>query len=193
MASVKEALDACGAAGIDKVAFGSPVVVSAPAVTVGATPFEVSELYRNWRLGLESRDIDFTEGSPAYWYDALFHGFDEEHGMLVQELRSTSIIRKRVSFFGGKCADHLGQMSRLLSAVDAERGAALKSLSDVYRASALSASEGRSELNAARMHLASLRGRVVKEFPPSSTAFPRDLKIPPPETPEPEKEKGKTP
>ena len=181
LTAVKEVLGACDAAGITAVALGSPVQVASTQAPPPAQIPDISELYRNWRLGIENRDVDFKEGPPEYWYDALYHACLDEHEMLRQELGSRTLIRQRLAFFGEKLGKHLDQMAWLLAAVDAPRGETLKGLAGDYRRLTSEAAEGQANLETVRFRLVRLRTRITKEFPPETVTFPPGTKILPPQ------------
>ena len=188
--AVQGVLAACRTAGITSVTLGSPVPVAARGAAPVLPP-DVGEVFRNWRLSLESRDVDFSEGSAAYWYSALYQSWRDDSFALAEEMNSRVLNRERVKFFGANAAKRLDQMAHILTAVDADRGAALKSLgADVLR-TASEAAAGAGSLDAARLHVESARTRVSKEFAPETVTIPPGTKIPPPAS-DPKKEE-KTP
>lgn len=182
VSAVKTALDACEAAGIQSVAFGSPVPVAAPGTVVmaGSPEADISEAYRNWKLALEGRDVDFSEGPPAYWYFQLFHAVLAEADFMMDALKDRTVNTERVRYYARKASEHLDQMAQLASAAEAGRGDGLAALSgDVLRLGDQIWGE-QINLELARMRLKGIRDRTVSDHPPAKMAFPADLKIPPP-------------
>ncbi len=193
VASVQQILAACEAAGITAVAFGSPVQV-ASAPTVAAMPAALpdlgpSEAFRNWRLGIERRDVDFSEGPPDYWYFQLYHAWVDEADEIIEASMARVLNTERVKSYGNKAATHLEQMARLLAAVDAARAATLAGLAADTRRQARDAADGRINLEMARLYLKGIQTRVNREFPPTSVSFPQGIKLPPPDQPATEERK----
>lgn len=187
LASVKQVLAACEAAGVTAVAFGSPVqVASAPAgasAQADLPDIGPSEAFRNWRLGIERRDVDFSEGPPDYWYFQLFHAWVDEANQTVEASTARVLNTERIKYYGNKAATRLEQMARLLEAVDAARAKGLAGLAADTRRQALDAADGKTNLETARFYLKGIQTRVNKEFPPSSVSFPQGIRIVPPDQP----------
>lgn len=197
LASVKAVLGACEAAGIENVAFGSPVqvAVASPAALEDVEPEGslISEAYRNWKLGLEGRDVDYSEGPPAYWYDQLFHAWLDESSMMLDALGDRTLNTERVRFYGNRAAGRLDHMAYILEAVDAPRAAPLKSLAVDMRRRGQQVWDGQVSLELVRMAVREARGRVEKEFAPAGVRFPAGLKLAPPDAPKPDAPKEATP
>jgi biopolymer transport protein ExbD len=194
LASVKQVLTACEAAGITAVAFGSPVQVASVPVVASAPDalpdLGPSEAFRNWRIGIENRDVDFSEGPPDYWYFQLFHAWYDESDQTVEASTARILNTERIKYFGNKAATHLEQMARLLEAVDAARAKVLAGLAADTRRQALDAADGKTNLETARFYLKGIQTRVTKEFPPSSVSFPQGITLLPPDLPRHEDKPG---
>lgn len=188
LTSVRSVLDACDTAGIATVTLGSPVAVSAGPVGPGmATMPDFGEGFRNWRLGIEDREPDFSEGPPAYWYYAAFHAWLDEEQMLVEATNDRLLNRERVRAFGARCGRRCDQMARLLGTVEPAREEVLKGLGADYRRLTAAAADG-AGLTILRTRLKGMRSRIVQEFPPDSVSIPAGTAIPPAEPDPPKKE-----
>ncbi len=188
--AVQAVLTACKTAGITAVTLGSPVPVAAAGMVPNLPP-DVSEAFRNWRLGLESRDVDFSEGAPGYWYGALFHAWMDDADDASREIGAKVLNRERVRFLGANAFKRLDQMAHLLTGLDAARGGELRKLSSDLKAILAEALSGTASLDAARFQLGGARRRVAQEFGPETVVFPPGFRIPPPEKPEDKKEEEK--
>ena len=163
-----------------------PLSASAPvaAPATDALPdLGPSEAFRNWRLGIEGRDVDFSEGPPDYWYFQLFHAWLDESEQIIEASMARVLNTERIRFYGDKAATRLEQMARLLEAVAAPRAQVLSGLAADTRRQTLDAAAGKTNLELARLHLKGIQTRVNKEFPPSSVSFPQGIKLLSPDRP----------